>query len=481
MAWHAKKSASGSKQWMKCAGSLPLVDGMDSTLRRPTGTAAMTGTCAHALGEQSLRNGVRTLDEGLIGTIIWLDENEDATVGVPGDEPVQFETRSQLSAHLGVDVKFFTVVDEKMLEGVQLYLDTVWADFDEMGDTCEMSIEVRLDMEWLRPGLGGTSDCTLYQFLGLLRVIDYKNGYVNVEAEDNTQGLKYALGEAHRVDWMFEDCEVVIVQPNTRIGAKVKRFRVTKEELRAFQDRLAEASDRVDEAAEALGACQDQADFTEWAGTYLDAGTAEEHDHCTWCDAFATCPAAQAIAENEAMADFADDPPDFNPVEVHDDESLERLRRLIKWGDYLDKLVKAAQTLGQRRLEQGLEMPGYKLVHGKANRAYDLPEGEVVAAMTKAGFEKSELYEEPKPPKLKSPAQMEKLGAARSAQRKKAKELVDGVWDKDKEDWKVKPLAVKPLGKVTMAPETDPREAIVPGSAVDDFVDDIEHDYGEEQ
>lgn len=470
MAWHARKSASGSKGWIKCPGSLAFVESLDPSMRRPTGAAAMTGTCAHGLGEWCLKEGHRVVPSELMGAVIWLDEAEDATVDLLGVISPEVETRAQLSAELGVDVKFFTRVDEKMMDGVQLYLDVVWESLDEMGEGTEMFVEQRFDMSWLREGLGGTSDCTLWQFLGLLRVIDYKNGYVNVEAEDNTQGLKYGLGAAHEVDWMFDELEVVIVQPNTRQGSPVKRFRVTKEELRAFQAMLAEASDRVDEACEALAKVEDQVDFLDWASTYLDAGTVDDHDHCTFCDALATCPAAINRAQEEAGVDFADDPPDLNPVEVHDEEGLERLVRLIKWGKYLDGLVKAANTLGQRRLEQGLEMPGYKLVEGKANRRWVSTDKEVATLIsTTLGLDPEECYEEPKPPALKSPAQMEKLGAPRSPERKKAKELVGK-------------LAAKPPGKLAMAPEHDPREAVVPqAGAADDFVDDLPSGYEEEE
>lgn len=464
MAWHARKSASGSKTWMKCAGMLPLVERLPADMRRPTGAAAMTGTCAHGLGEHCLVNGLREVPEALMGTIIWLDDQEDAHL-LQLEEP-QIETRAQLAAELGVDVKFFARVDDKMRDGVQLYLDVVWQAFDELGETCEMSVETRLSMDWLREGLGGTSDCTLFQFLGSLKAVDYKNGYVAVDADDNTQGQIYLLGEAQRAEWMFEDAEVIIVQPNSRDGRRVKRFTMTVEELRAFEARLAEASDRVDEACEALALCEDDADFMEWAGTYLDAGTDDDHDHCTFCDALATCPAAQARAQDVAMADFAEDPPELNPLEVHDEATLERLGRLIKWSKYLDGLVSAAKTLGQRRLEQGLEVPGQKLVYGKANRVY-VEADDVVAnrVSTELGVPITDCYEEPKPPKVKSPAQMEKLGAPRSKERKRAKELVEE-------------LAHKPQGKLTMAPLDDPREAVVPqAGAADDFVDDLPQDW----
>ncbi len=44
---HAKKSASGSKRWMSCAGSIPLADLL------PAGGSSLParqGTAAHALG-----------------------------------------------------------------------------------------------------------------------------------------------------------------------------------------------------------------------------------------------------------------------------------------------------------------------------------------------------------------------------------------------------------------------------------------------
>lgn len=465
MGAHAKKSASGSKRWMNCPGSLPLVASMDPNLLRPSGAAAMLGTCAHGLGERCLIEGTDALD--YLGAIIWLDQNEDAFLI---DDRPDCDTPAQLSANLGKDVKFFAHVDDKMVEGVQLYLDTVRADKDEMGETCEMFVERRFDLTWLRPDMFGTSDCTLYQFLGLLRVVDYKNGYLSVDAEDNSQGMYYALGMANEVDWLFEEAEVVIVQPNSKDGKGVKRFRMTKAELETFRDLLGEASDRVDEATEALNACEDETDFREWAGTYLDAG---DGDHCTFCDAFATCPAATARAESIAIADFSDDPPSENEVHVTDEESLERLSQLLKWGDYLDKLIKAAKTLGQRRLEQGLEVPGYKLVTGKANRIYAKTDEEIIAALkADAGVDPTDCYEEPKPPKLKSPAQLEKLG-------KKVKARIAGVYDEDKETWVKEPLAIKPVGKLTIAPLSDKREAVIPGTAADDFVDDVETEYGE--
>jgi hypothetical protein len=434
MAWHAQKSASGSKQWIKCPGSLALVNSLPDVMRRPAGEAAMLGTAAHGLGEHCLNKGFKEVPAKMIGKTIWLDADEDACFKKPKV------------------VKFETTIDDKMVDGVNLYLDVCWGDMEEMGPGTDMLVEERFNMDWLRPGLGGTSDCTLFQFLGLLRIIDYKNGFIGVEADDNTQAMTYALGVAHLRDWMFEEVEVVIVQPNSR-GPSVKRWRITPTELREFQERLATASDTVDQAFEEFNP------DPSWANTYLNAGGDDDHDHCTFCDALATCPAALKAAEAVALSDFGLEPPEGNPLEVHDDVSLERLVKVIKWGKYLDRFVKAAETLGQRRLEQGLEVPGHKLVAGKANRQWVSTDKEVATLIADALLvDVKECYEAPKPPALKSPAQMEKLGEARSPTRKAAKSIVDD-------------LSHKPEGKLTMAPESDPREAVTLSSAADDFAD----------
>jgi hypothetical protein len=463
MAWHAKKSASGSKQWLTCPGVLAYVDSLPEDMRRPTGEAAMLGTAAHGLAEWCLTKKHQAVPTDMINTVIWLDADENAHVTESDCRGI--ETRSQLSADMkGVEVKFMTRIDERMMDGVDLYLDVCWSDMEEMGPGTQMFIEETFNMDWLRPGLGGTSDCTLFQDFGTLRIIDYKNGYVSVSADDNTQALTYALGVAQLRDWAFEDVEVVIVQPNSR-GDSVKRWGITRDELLAFQERLAEGSDRVDEAADSFASIKDDAEFQEWSRKYLNAGTDDDHGHCTFCDALATCPAAARKAQDVAAADFDEDPPEGNPLEVHDDQSLERLVRVIKWGKWLDGYVKAAQTLGQRRLEQGLEVPGHKLVRGKSNRAWQGEPDEIASTIAeKLGVDPDECYEAPKPPALKSPAQMEKLGKPRSKERKLAKELVGD-------------LAHKPEGKLAMAPLSDPRDEVAIGdNAADDFVDDVPWD-----
>ena len=445
MAAHAKKSASGSKRWINCPGSLALIERLADGMKGGSSTAADLGTCAHALGERCLLEGLTTC-RGYKGWTIQYENGMDGEVWYePGVAP---------------KASGFYPVDDDMCSAVDVYLDTVWAMKAEMGETCEMFVEKRFSLEWLRPDMFGTSDCTLWQFMGLLRAIDYKHGQgVAVEVEDNTQGLYYALGLAHEVEWLFEEIEVVIVQPRCpHSDGAVRKWRITKAELEEFQVYIAAASDRVDEARDALDNCLDETDFDTWCETYLQTG-----DHCQFCDKLPTCPAAWRTAQDVAKAAFADAPHTIDVPELGEDpEDLERLAKLLEWAKFLDGFVKAAKTLGQRRLEQGLPVPRHKLVRGKANRIWGVTTDELVEKASEIGLGVEDLYQEPK---LKSPSQVEKLS-------KEAKKLVSGTKapksaPEGTPEYTIPPLAFKGAGKISMAHETDPREAVSYDPAAD--------------
>jgi hypothetical protein len=87
-------------------------------------------------------------------------------------------------------------------------------------------------------------------------------------------------------------------------------------------------------------------------------------------------------------------------------------------------------------LAQGGVIPGYKLVEGRSIRQWEPDEALVARCLAEAGLGDDAIYTK----KLISPTQAEKvLGRA------KAGEIAD--------------LVVKPRGKPTLAPESDPRPA----------------------
>jgi hypothetical protein len=152
------------KRVLKCPGSVALIEGMPKHLRRPSGEAARLGTAAHGLGEYCLRQGLKTSYD-LLGGWVGLDAHEDAQVWLPNEDN---EAEKFFFKHI-------YPIDEDMCAAVDVYLRVVAEEAAKLGAP-ELLIEKRFDLDWLRPDLGGTSDCNIYEFLGTLVVIDYKHG-----------------------------------------------------------------------------------------------------------------------------------------------------------------------------------------------------------------------------------------------------------------------------------------------------------------
>jgi hypothetical protein len=259
---------------------------------------------------------------------------------------------------------------------------------------------------------------------------------------------------------MFPDCEGVrmtIVQPRKEHeDGPIRSIEYTREELMDFAEEV-----RV--AAEA----------TQLQNAILCVG-----EWCIFCDAkayvdengdFYECQALIEAMQEEAQMDFADAPPEIGiPIPT----TNAGLARASKWLGVFDNYVKAVEGAVQRELLAGRPVEGYKLVRKKANRAFGafieevdeltgaddnhwiaMSEDDVIAIV------ESELGEEyvPKcyqPAKLKSPAQLEKLG-------KEVKKLVGEI-------------AYKPECGLTVTDEADPRPAVeVTQAGGSDFPDDL--------
>jgi hypothetical protein len=119
-------------------------------------------------------------------------------------------------------------------------------------------------------------------------------------------------------------------------------------------------------------------------------------------------------------------------------------------GDVLSKVAivrawaSAVEAEALTRLLKDHKIPGYKLVEGRANRAW-VNEDAVNLQLLVMGFEEDEVA----PRELLSPAKVETL----LKKSKRSKE-----WDK------IAPLVTRPPGKLAIAPVIDPRPEITRGS-----------------
>ena len=458
---HAKLSASQTKRWMTCPGSMRLIDDLPPAWRPKQSQFAALGTAAHTLGEVCLR--ARSKDSrDYLGW--WIHATGEMQKRTPDPDEV--------AAGLWFEV------DHDMTDAVDTYLRVVYEELERLGREAELSIERKFDLSWVRPDMFGTNDASISLFMDELVVVDYKHGQgVPVEVSyfdeklgkevGNSQLAYYGLGAAKVFDFTHERVTLIVVQPRCpHPKGGVRRFTMTMAELLEFRDRLAEAADVVVEAYGCYPA--DPQEQCDWEARYLRAG-----DHCktAFCAKLATCPAVHRLAQEEAAVDFADEPVEGMLLPVP--QGVEALAQALKWVPLLDARNKAINELAQRLAEQGTKVPGQKLVRKKANRRWVKDEAAVAEELAKAGLNPKDFMSVPE---LRSPAQVEKIGP-------EAKKLVNGHKLKNDEEWIVSPLAEKGVGGLTLAPLSDPREEVTVDPAADfpaDEFPDVEIGEGDE-
>ena len=371
MAAHAKLSASGSARWLNCTGSVKA----EQNFKDSSSPAAEYGTCAHELADIVLSTG-KDIDSFLGQTL--------------NDAP---------------SVK----VDQEMIDNVQGYVNYV----QSFGG--EQFYEVRLDYSHLVPNGFGTSDAVVIVD-NVIHVIDLKMGKgVVVDAENNTQGMLYALGAVEEYGYLYDFDKVVIHIYQPRVS-NFSTWELSILDLTLFGEYVTK------QAIEALSD---------------DAPRTPGDKQCQWCKAKATCPALLKHAEKTISADFdnLDDLPDVDSL------TPDKLSVILSNKKLIESWLKAVEEHISHTLLDGEEFPGFKLVAGRSLRRWaneDEAQEQLITLLDDQAFEK----------KLLTVAKAEK---ALGAKRKK----------------EIENLIIKPEGKPTLAPESDKRPSI--NNCSDDF------------
>jgi len=372
---HATWSASATARNVHCAGALAL------TRYAPEKSSihADTGTAVHQIAEKCLRTGV--------DADTFVDTVEDAK---------------------GRKVP----VTEEMANSAQEYVDYCQIRMGEAGGlNFETWIEERFSLADLGTPFdaGGTGDFVIYlPTTHELEIVDLKNGMGVVDVKDNPQLRTYGLGAllAHP-ELDVDTVTVTIVQPRApHKDGRIRSETFTVAELVEWTADLLAAMQRSKQAIDEFDAAgANSVLLDEWRDKWLRPGK------CTFCPVEGSCPALKRDALSVAKIWFDDmDQPQIGNAAL--DQSPEALARDLDMIPMLEDWVKARRAFAHAQAEAGVAIPGYQLSDKIGNRKW-VDTVSAAQLQVAAGVPEADVYVEPK---LKSPAQMDKLlGAKRKA------------------------------------------------------------------
>jgi len=393
-----------------CPGSVPLCN---SVPERLSSSYADEGTFAHALGEKHLRAG-----------------NFDAQQSI-GDEIESDKLASK------------KVVTTEMAAAVQVYLDAVQAEMVKTEDAI-LLIEERFTLPISSAEEGevfGANDALVYHpSTGRMVVFDYKHGQgVSVSAEDNKQLKFYAAGAAlSHPDWPIAELVLVIVQPRARDAdeqeiAGVKPWPMDTFELLEF----------VAEVEQAVAHAKEQ--------PTLAAGS-----HCRWCAAASVCPAKKEEVIASIGLDFHDiEDIAAKALPLPKEMSTDKIAALLRGLDTLTAWANQVRDYAYGLLEQGVAVPGFKLVDKVGHRKWIDNEAEIAAYLEMVyGVEGEDVM----PRKLVTITEATRLVKAKVTEKAERKAALDDLSLR---------FTLKDSGGRTIVADTDRRDAVPAGAAAD--------------
>ena len=287
------------------------------------------------------------------------------------------------------------LVDEKIIPALAA-LDEIDPD-----KTMEYMVETRVSYGDFLPGVFGSTDLLGRKDKRAV-VLDWKFGDgVSVDAENNPQLLFYAAAAMRTpaAQWIFEgaeEIECIIVQP-----PMVRRWVTTPARIKEFEQELLYA-----------------VRLSSWPEPPMQEG-----DHCRWCAAKPICPRMNGAVERALKAKLLEMP-------------AQQIAAQLRQADMIESYITDLRALAFDMLQNGVDVPGYKLVAKQSRRQW-VDKAKIEAWADVNGIE--DAYE---PATIKSPAQLEKV-------LKKAK--IEFPAD----------MVVSVSSGDTLAAESDPRPAVL--------------------
>lgn len=279
-----------------------------------------------------------------------------------------------------------------------------------------------------------------------LQVHDLKYGKgVKVYAKGNWQLILYALGALEFVDLLGHEIETVkIVIHQVRVS-EPDECTYTVAELKEIGEFLRKQAKSAVEFLKYPSAMVPESYF------------APGEKQCRFCPAKADCKALEKFALSSIVDQFEDlTTADLLQAQVREaidkvpEHTTERLSILMKNLELIQQWVKAVNEHVYSLLLKGVEVPGFKLVEGRAGARKWSDEKAAEEIMKSMRLKREEMYSF----KIITPTVAEKV--LKGSPKK---------WNR------LQKLVIKPEGSPTIAPASDKRPALVMKSQADDFED----------
>lgn len=389
---HALLAPSSAHRWLVCTPSARLEEAEEAKYTFEPSVYAKEGTEAHSLSEIKL--------SFMLGKIS-ADEYD-----------TKFE-QFRLSSEY-YDTEFNDFVNEFCNEVMTIIK------FDYEGEVVDVYLESEVEFTDLVPYGKGTCDVAIVG-KNFIHVVDLKFGRgVPVSAINNPQLRLYGLGAIRKYgrNKVITDVRMTIHQPR-------------------LHDKTTEHMSYVD--------------LESWGQTYVKPraelayngdGELVPGDHCKFCKRQGICEALGQQQLEVAQAEFEtavvvqdNTPRVLKPSEMSPDQLSRILTIAPKFVEWFNEVNK--WTVAQM-INNGLEVPGYKVVEGRSNRAITSPDS-IAQKLKEAGFSE-DLYLK-KPDLLGITALEKNIGS-------KLFNTLCGEY------------IIKPMGKPTLAEETDSRPAL---------------------
>lgn len=305
---------------------------------------------------------------------------------------------------------------DEMEEHSDAYVEFVLEQLEKAKQTCSdpmVLIEQKVDLSEYVPDSYGTADCLIVSDNNL-HIIDAKYGVgCYIEVSENPQLMCYGIAALSIYESLYDIKEVSfsVFQPRRE---NVQTWTMSVEALKSWAEN--ELKPKAQMAAKGEG----EYCVGEW---------------CQFCRAAVKCRARAAeklrIAEEEFKL-----PPLLTDSEI--ESILPMLPDITKWANEISAYALEAAV------NHGKEWSGFKIVEGRSNRKFS-DEAAVAAAAKEHGY--TDIYRQ----SLITLTEMEKLMG------KKEFEKILGK------------LIIKPLGKPTLVPVSDKRQAMNVSNAKNEF------------